>query len=140
MVTAMTSAVLAYPYQPSERKGVPDAIQIAGQWLQEIFKEPWWPSDSVHHLVHHGNDGTCDAVKITYRARDAAGPLTITVFQTLFLIVVTIGREPGAKLEALSVGQPPFSSLRTFALHAPNARRSGSHGLPGLERSAVPQL
>ena len=136
MVTAMTSAVLAYPYQPSERKGVPDAIQIAGRWLQEIFKEPWWPSDSVHHLVHHSNDGTCDAVKITYRARDAAGPLTITVFQTLFLIVVTIGREPGAKLEVLNLGRRLFrhsERLRFTLLTQAGAEATGcqeSSGVP----------
>ena len=78
MVTAMTSAVLAYPYQPSERKGVPDAIRIAGQWLQEIFKEPWWPSDSVHHLVHHVMPGLAmrsrsHIVRGTCRAVDDRG-------------------------------------------------------------------
>jgi hypothetical protein len=111
MVIAMNTVpnqVLEYLYQPSERKGVPDAIQVAGQWLQEIFKEPWWPSDSVHHLVHHGNGGSCDAVKITYRASDAAGPLTITVFQTLFLIVVTVARAPGSKLDVLTLGRRMF--------------------------------
>jgi hypothetical protein len=107
-MNAVAGQALEYLYQPSDRKGVPDAIQVAGQWLQEIFKEPWWPSDSVHHLVHHGNGGSCDAVKITYRASEAAGPLTITVFQTMFLIIVTVGGAPGAKLDALSLARRLF--------------------------------
>jgi hypothetical protein len=127
-MTAMSRQLLSYAYQEENRKGAHEAIQVARQWLQEIFKEPWWPDDSARHLVHYGDGTSCDAVRLTYRASDAAGPLAITVYQTLFFIVVAIGHGPAGELEALGLGRRLFNYAERLNLTASNQGRSGAVG------------
>jgi hypothetical protein len=114
----VASQLLTYPFQQSERKGVREAIQIARQWLEEIFKEPWWPGYAVRPLVHDGDNASCDAVKFTYRASDTEGALAITVFQTLFFIVVTVANGPAGKLNALDVARRLFNYTERLNLTA----------------------
>jgi hypothetical protein len=127
-MNSVASQLLDYPYQHSEGKGVADAIQVARQWLEEIFKESWWPDDSLSHLVHHGNGMTCDAVKLSYRASDSEGPLQITVFQTLFLILVTVDRGPFAKLEGPDIARRLFNHAQRLNLIVTTGDPTGATG------------
>jgi hypothetical protein len=139
MGLAMTAAprqLLEYRYESSEEKGVSDAIQVASQWLQEIFKELWWPDASIRHLVHHGNGVSCDAVKIDYRAGDSAGPLTITVYQTLFHIVVTVGIDPADKPNPLRFGRRLFNQADRLRLMV--SSREGTRAMGYQDSTDVP--
>jgi hypothetical protein len=131
MVTTMnevTSQLLKYSYQRSEGKGVAGAIQVARQWVEEIFKKPWWPPETARPLVHYGESMSCDAIKLTYQANDANNALIVTVFQTIFLIVVTVAPGSAGKLSVLDVARRLFNYSERLNLTIGSRETTGAAG------------
>ncbi len=127
-MSAMSGELLSYEYRNESGVGVPAAVQLAGQWLQEIFQEPWWPDNKVRHLVHQGGGTSCDAVAVRYRAGDAEAPLEITVLQTVFYIVVAVSRESAGKPDPGELGRRLFSRSERLQLAVLTQEATGATG------------
>lgn len=127
-ISAVSRQVLNYSYQLSEAPGITGATQVARQWLEEIFQETWWPDASIRPLVHHGNAASCDAVKFTYRASDVNGALGLTIYQTLFFIVVTVVPKSAVDLSEVAIARRIFQYPERLNLIA--AGHQDSAGVP----------
>ncbi len=135
-MSVISNELLGYEYRDETGEGVAAAVQLAGQWLQEIFQEPWWPDGSARHVVHRGGSASCDAVAISYRAGDASGPLEITVFQTVFYIVVAVIQGTAGKLDPGTLGRRIFNHPERLQLTVLTQQetvltgRQASNGVP----------
>jgi hypothetical protein len=107
-LTPVAKQLLGYKY--SEPESEMPAIQVAGQWLEEILAEPWWPDPAIPYLIHRGDGETCDAVKLIYRVTDRAGALAIVACQTLFVVALTVVAEPPSRKDM----QPEELARRLF--------------------------
>src|ERR1700675_4946551 len=71
-------------------KGESEAMGIATRWVEKILDRPFWPAPLVRLFLYHGDAKSCDAVQQRFGATKDANKISISIFQTQFIILVRV--------------------------------------------------